>query len=118
MVQAMQHVIRCLVRRVVRRGVFVLGLAALASGALANEIYVVQLASVKSEARATDAWIRLKDRHVELLGDLQLMLQRVDLGERGIFFRMQTGPFPNLATAQDMCRQFKAADLDCIVAER
>ena len=46
------------------------------------------------------------------------MLQRADLGERGIFFRMQTGPFPNRATAQDMCLQLKAAKLDCIVKLR
>ena len=114
MVRAMQH----LIRRRACRGLLLLGVMALAGDALANEVYVVQLASVKSEERATGEWQRLKDRHGELLGDLQLMLQRADLGERGIFFRMQTGPFPNRATAQDMCLQLKAAELDCIVKQR
>lgn len=104
--------------RFAARTLAVLGLLAAAGTAFAEGIYVVQLAAVKSEARATGAWSRLQGRHAELLGDMELMLQRVDLGDRGIFFRLQTGPFPNLATAQDMCRQLKAVQLDCIVAER
>ena len=56
--------------------------------------------------------------HGELLGDMNLLLDRADLGERGIFFRLQTGPFPNRVTAKDMCSQLKAAALECIVTER
>ena len=121
MVRAVLPSIRRPIRRLARSGALILGTMAFA-GPLepvqAAEVFMVQLASVKSEQRATGEWNRLRDRHGELLGDLELMLQRVDLGERGIFFRMQTGPFPNLATAQDMCRQLKAARLDCIVAQR
>ena len=107
-----------LIRRLARCGAVLLGVIAFTGAVSAAEIYVVQLASVKSEASATGEWNRLKGRHGELLGDMELMLQRVDLGDRGVFFRMQTGPFPNRATAQDMCRQLKAADLDCIVTAR
>ena len=106
------------IRRLACRGAVVLGLMAFAGAVFAEGVYVVQLASLKSAESATGAWTRLQGRHGELLGDLELILQRVDLGERGIFFRLQTGPFPNLATAQDMCRQLKAADLDCIVTAR
>jgi cell division septation protein DedD len=88
-------------------------------GALgAENKYVVQLASVKSEARAKDEWKRLQKQHAELLGDLDLMLQRFDSGEQGVFYRMQTGPFPSRMTAVDMCRQIKAAKMDCLVRER
>lgn len=84
----------------------------------AKGIFVVQLASVKSEAKAKDAWARLQKRHSELLGGLDLMLQRADLGDRGVYFRMQAGPFPSHSTAVDMCHQIKAADMDCLVRER
>ncbi len=53
--------------------------------------------------------------HPDLLGDLELSVQSADLGERGIFFRIRTGPFPNRATAQDMCWQIEAAKLGCLV---
>ncbi len=50
-----------------------------------------------------------------MLGDLTLAVQRADLGDRGIFYRVRSGPFPNRATAQDLCAQIEAAKLDCLV---
>ncbi len=50
-----------------------------------------------------------------MLGDLTLEVQRADLGDRGIFYRIRSGPFPNRATARDMCAQIKAAKLGCLV---
>jgi cell division septation protein DedD len=102
----------------IRRWLFaaLLCLAALSSGqALAAGAYFVQLASVKSEEGAGKEWTRLQRAHPDLLGDLDLILQSADLGERGIFYRIRTGPFPNRATAQDMCWQLKAAKLACLV---
>ena len=37
------------------------------------------------------------------------------MGAGGIFYRVRIGPFPNKATAQDMCWQIKAAKLACLV---
>ena len=94
----------------------VLGVAGLGiEPARAAADYFVQLASVKSEVRAREEWARLQRTHPDLLGDLELTLQSADLGDRGIFHRIRTGPFPNRATAQDMCWQLKAAKLNCLV---
>ena len=94
----------------------VAGVAGLGSGqALAAGRYFVQLASVKSDGGAREEWARMQRAHPDLLGDLELSVQSADLGERGIFFRIRTGPFPNRATARDMCWQIKAAKLDCLV---
>ncbi len=86
-----------------------------AGPALAAGNYVVQLASVRSDESARQEWTRLQKVHPALLGDLALEVQRADLGDRGIFYRIRTGPFPNLATAQDMCAQIEAAELACLV---
>ena len=94
----------------------VAGVAGLGSGqALAAGRYFVQVASVKSDAGARKEWARMQRAHPDLLGDLELSVQSADLGERGIFFRIRTGPFPNRATAQDMCWQIEAAKLGCLV---
>ena len=94
----------------------VAGAAGLGSGqALAAGRYFVQLASVRSDGGAREEWARMQRAHPDLLGDLELSVQSADLGERGIFFRIRTGPFPNRATAQDMCWQIKAAKLACLV---
>ncbi len=100
------------------RGLFGALLCAVAWGAgpaLAAGDYFVQLASVRSDQSARQEWVRLQKVHPELLGDLALAVQRADLGDRGIFFRIRTGPFPNRATAQDMCAQIEAAKLACLV---
>jgi cell division septation protein DedD len=77
--------------------------------------YFVQLASVKSDDAARTEWSRMQRAHPDLLGDLDLLVQSADLGDRGVFYRIRTGPFPNRATAQDMCWQIKAAKLGCLV---
>ena len=99
-------------RRIIPAALLVMGLGA--GPALAGD-YFVQLASVKSDQSARQEWVRLRKGHAELFGDLALDVQRADLGGRGIFYRIRTGPFPNRATAQDMCAQIKAAKLGCLV---
>ncbi len=49
---------------------------------------------------------------------MPLLMQEIDIEGRGTFFRIQTGPFPNRATAQDICAQLKAGGQDCIVKTR
>ncbi len=80
--------------------------------------YGIQLASVRSNAAAEAEWRRLQQRHGDLLGDMSLVTRQVDLGDRGIFHRIQTGPFPNRTTAADMCSQLKAQQQDCLVVRR
>ena len=87
-------------------------------GAVAAEAYAVQLAALNSERSASDAWARLRRKHPDLLGDLTMSVERADLGERGIFYRLRTGPFPNRATAEDMCWQLRSQKLDCLVVKR
>ncbi len=102
----------------IRRGLFGALLIAVAWGAgpaLAAGDYFVQLASVRSDDSARQEWARLQKAHPDLLGDLALEVQRADLGDRGIYYRLRSGPFPNRATAQDICAQIKAAKLACLV---
>ena len=95
--------------------VALLAVGLVAGPALAAGDYFVQLASVKSDASARKEWKRLRKAHPDLFDDLAVDVQRADLGDRGIFYRIRTGPFPNRATAQDMCWQIKAAKLGCLV---
>ncbi len=83
--------------------------------ALAAGTYFVQLASLNSDASAHQEWARLRKAQPDLFGDLALDVQRADMGAGGIFYRVRIGPFPNKATAQDMCWQIKAAKLACLV---
>lgn len=80
--------------------------------------YFIQLASLKGRETAEAEWRNLVKAHPALLQGLDLTLQPVDLGERGVFHRIQVGPLPNRATARDLCWQLKAKQQDCVVVRR
>ncbi len=79
--------------------------------------YVIQLASVTSSDAASKEWSRLQRTFPSLLGDMDLAVQEATV-KGTLYHRVQTGPFPSRATAQDMCAQIKAKNQACIVQRR
>ncbi len=80
--------------------------------------FVVQLAALRAKDAARPAWARLQKSHPALLGDRELTIQKVDLGDRGIFYRVQTGFFTDRAGARGLCNALKARGQDCLVVKR
>ena len=80
--------------------------------------YVVQLAALKSQDGARPAWGRLQKAHTAFLSERELAIQEIDLGERGIFYRVQAGYFPDRASALELCTALKARGQDCLVVKR
>ncbi|MBY6263588.1 SPOR domain-containing protein [Azospirillum sp. 412522] len=74
----------------------------------------VQLASVRSEGEAAAEWRRLAGRHPDALGGLSMQVARVDLGEKGIFYRVQ-GAGADEARAKSACTQLRAQNVGCVV---
>lgn len=99
-------------------GVLVGLFAAYGPSAQAAPGYRVQLASMGSSAMAQRHWELLRAKNAELLGDMTLTVEEANLGARGIFYRIQIGPFPNQATAEDMCQLLKVRRLNCLVVRR
>lgn len=62
----------------------------------------VQLASLRSHEDAKKSWLSLKDRFYPQLGKLELKVQKADLGERGVFYRVQAGPVAE-PQAREIC---------------
>ena len=76
----------------------------------------VQLGSFKDEGTARDQWRLLSAKHAEL-ASVSPIVERVDLGEKGIWFRLKGGSV-DPATARDICNKLKDANVACIVAAR
>ena len=53
-----------------------------------------------------------------LLSERELAIQEIDLGARGIFYRVQAGYFPDRASALELCTALKARGQDCLVVKR
>ncbi|HVT55311.1 MAG TPA: SPOR domain-containing protein, partial [Xanthobacteraceae bacterium] len=77
--------------------------------------YVVQVSSQKSEQDAQTAWRQLQAKYTNVLGNAQVSFKRVDLGDRGTFYRAMVGPFANRDQAYEMCQNLKTAGGECVV---
>jgi SPOR domain len=78
----------------------------------------IQIAATKDIASAHKEWARLKAAHMDVLGDLKAFGVRVDLGDRGIFYRIQAGPIDSRADAQKRCAVLKESGIGCIIVKQ
>jgi hypothetical protein len=76
----------------------------------------LRLGSLRSPEAARDEWARLKRENLDLLGKLTAVAVRADLGEQGIYYRIQTDPFGDAAAAEKLCGELKRRKLGCILA--
>lgn len=77
--------------------------------------YAVQLASVRSRQEANREWERLRRRHSDILGSLQLTVLEADLGQRGKYYRLRAGPITNQNSARRVCDSLVDRKVTCIV---
>jgi cell division septation protein DedD len=76
--------------------------------------FVVQLSAGRSEADAQAAFRTLQGKYPALSGR-EPLIRRKDLGERGIFFATQVGPFGVKSEADQLCETLKTAGAACFV---
>jgi hypothetical protein len=68
---------------------------------------------VRSEDAARHEWDRIKRTNADLLGSQSAIPLRADLGEKGVFYRIQTAP---IADADRVCGELKRRNIGCIIA--
>jgi hypothetical protein len=73
----------------------------------------IQLGSFPAVEQASVQWDRLRRAHAELQ-PLSLTTVRVDLGARGVWYRVQAGPL-NESGARQICEDLKSKKRDCLV---
>jgi hypothetical protein len=72
----------------------------------------LQLGSVRSEQAAQQEWDRLRRANSDLLGSLSANPVRTDLGEKGVYYRVQTVP---IADAERICSELKQRNVGCLI---
>ena len=76
--------------------------------------FVVQLSATRSESEAQAAFRTMQAKY-SVLGGRQPLIRRKDLGERGIFYAAQVGPFVVKRDADQLCEKLKSAGSTCFV---
>lgn len=83
----------------------------------AGQGYLVQLSAVRTEQAAKSEWARMVKKYADVLGALEPVIQRADLGARGIFYRVRGGWFTSRAEAKAICDELARRNVGCIIAK-
>ena len=78
----------------------------------------IQIGSFRTREQAEEAWQAAAQKHKDLLAGLRPAIERADLGQRGVFHRVQIGPFENRASAANLCKLLDERGQPCIVATK
>jgi len=73
----------------------------------------VHLASYRSQKDAERGWAQLRRAFNDDLGGLVSEISEVNLGDKGIFFRLKAGPLPDKAESKALCGRLKALRQFC-----
>ena len=76
---------------------------------------MVQLVSNKSEAETQSSFKVLQSKYPTVLGTRAALIRRVELGDRGTYYRAHVGPFANADQANVLCDRLKSAGGQCLV---
>jgi SPOR domain len=76
--------------------------------------YVVQLCSERGEAAAHARSRVLQTKYANAFAGRKPFIRRADLGDRGVYYRVQMGPFA-IEEANQICENLKKSGADCVV---
>lgn len=82
--------------------------------AAGGAVWRVQVASMRDDQSARQAWDQVRARHPALLAGLSPTIVRAEVGS-GTVYRVQVGPFADRAAANATCTSLKAERTDCLV---
>ncbi len=77
--------------------------------------YKVQVASFKSSNEAEKEWSNLSKRFPKLIGIHKHYVTSKNIEGKGIFHRLQVGPFDDENTAHAACKKFKESGVNCFI---
>jgi SPOR domain len=77
--------------------------------------FQLQLLSSRSAEDAKGAWVRLRDKNPDLLGPLAPSVARVNLDNRGTFYRLRAGPIASETKARSICNSLSGRGVSCLV---
>jgi cell division protein FtsN len=78
--------------------------------------YLVQVGSKQDQTEALATFADLQQKYPTLLASYRPMVQKADLGAKGVWYRLRIGPIPDKTAATKLCGELKSQGLpDCLV---
>ena len=77
---------------------------------------MVQVAARKSQTEALATYADIQQKYPHLLSGYRPIIKRTDLGNKGVWYRLNVGPVESKKVASSLCGQLKSAGMSsCIV---
>ncbi len=76
--------------------------------------YALHLSSVKSRHDTAREWARLSTINGELLSDMRLHVRKVNIENRGTFYRVLAGSLANRLKAENLCSRIRVKNQYCL----
>jgi cell division protein FtsN len=83
----------------------------------ATGAFVLQIGAYKSEDEANAAWKSYQSKH-PLVGGYESDIKKVDLGDKGTWYRLRIKSFSDKTEAGNFCAKLKADGGDCIPSKQ
>lgn len=80
-----------------------------------ENFFKVQIASFKSVSDAEKEWKILTRKHPKILSSYQRYIVSKEIEGKGLFQRLQVGPFESESAAKKACSQFKEVGINCFI---
>ena len=78
--------------------------------------YVVQVGSKQNQTEALATFADMQQKYPTLLASYRPMVQKADLGAKGVWYRLRIGPIIDKSAATKLCGQLKSqGHPDCLV---
>lgn len=79
--------------------------------------YRIQVGTFRTPEAAQSQWFQLQRQHRDLIGRLVMVIERVNLGHRGIVYRLQGGPVKSRQSVLRMCERLSRRRVSCTHVE-
>ena len=90
---------------------------AASAASTAGGAYVLQIGAYKSQSDAEGAWKIYQAKHAALLSGFGPNIQKADLGDKGVWYRLRAGSFADKNAAAALCDRLKAEGAVCFPAK-
>jgi cell division protein FtsN len=92
-------------------------LVASQTATVAGGAFVLQIGAYKTETDAETAWKDYASKHADVLAGASHEVQKADLGDKGVWYRLRAGSFADKETAGALCDKLKAEGGVCFPAK-
>lgn len=80
--------------------------------------FKIQLGALRSENQAKDEWSRLSGKYPNILMNYSPEIIKVNLDQKGIFYRLRAGPVKDRETSEDICNSLLKFGVGCLVVSK